>query len=177
MKIKLIGEDQLQIIITKKDMFGKDMRALFRDIIEQAKNQFGFEVVHNTSLMVEAYPLSEESMILTITKVNSDELNMDFFATNQPPVPEEPWGIFEFVTLDDLIDLAHQIQLPVECESIVYKYNARYHLYLEDVNQVIESSRGHFVEFGEISQLSREYLEEHGESFIQTQALDVLSRL
>ena len=37
MKINLINEDQLQIIITKKDMFGKDMRALFRDIIEQAK--------------------------------------------------------------------------------------------------------------------------------------------
>ena len=52
MKINLVNDDQLQIIVTKNDMFGRDMRALFRDIIEQARLQFGFEVVHNTSLMV-----------------------------------------------------------------------------------------------------------------------------
>lgn len=177
MKIKLISDDQLQIIITKKDMFGKDMRALFVDIIEQAKRQFGFEVSQNTSLMVEANPLSEESMILTITKVSSDDLNINFFAQDPAAAPEEPWGVFEFTTLDDLIDLAHSIELPVECESLVYKYDGRYHLYLEDVNQVVETSRGHFVEFGEISQLSKDYLDEHGSILIQTQALDNLSHL
>lgn len=177
MKINLINEDQLQIIITKKDMFGKDMRALFRDIIEQAKHQFGFEVVQNTSLMVEAYPLSDESMILTITKVNSSDINLNLFAPDDGTVQEEPWGVFEFKNLDDLIDLAHEIEIPTDCESAVYKYDNQYQLYLQDVNQVIETSRGHFVEFGDISQLSKEYLEEHGELLIKEQALDVLSRL
>ena len=82
MKINLVNDDQLQIIVTKNDMFGRDMRALFRDIIEQARLQFGFEVVHNTSLMVEAYPLSEESMILTITKINAEDVNFDLFVAN-----------------------------------------------------------------------------------------------
>lgn len=177
MKINLINEDQLQIIITKKDMFGKDMRALFRDIIEQAKHQFGFEVVQNTSLMVEAYPLSEESMILTITKVNSSDINLNLFAPDIAPAQEEPWGVFEFTTLDDLINLAHEIELPVECESMVYKYEGQYQLYLQDVNQVIETSRGHFVEFGDISQLSKDYLEEHGDVLIKEHALEVLSQL
>ena len=177
MKINLINEDQLQIIITKKDMFGKDMRALFRDIIEQAKFQFGFEVVQNTSLMVEAYPLSDESMILTITKVNSSVLNLNLFAPDMTSIQEEPWGVFEFKSLDDLINLAHEIKIPEDCESIVYKYDNHYQLYLQDVNQVVESSRGHFVEFGEISQLSKDYLDEHGELFIKEQALDVLYQL
>ena len=59
----------------------------------------------------------------------------------------------------------------------MYKYDNHYQLYLQDVNQVVESSRGHFVEFGEISQLSKDYLDEHGELFIKEQALDVLYQL
>lgn len=177
MKINLINEDQLQIIITKKDLFGKDMRELFKSIIEQAKRQFGFEVVQNTSLMVEAYPLSEESMILTITKVNSSDINMNLFAQEETPIPEEPWGVFEFKSLDDLIELAYVIDTPVECESEVYKYEQRYYLYIQDVNQVIETSRGHFVEFGDISQLSKEYLDEHGSVFIKEKAIEVLTKL
>ena len=98
MKINLVNDDQLQIIVTKNDMFGRDMRALFRDIIEQARLQFGFEVVHNTSLMVEAYPLSEESMILTITKINAEDVNFDLFVANG--TVDEPWAVFEFGRCD-----------------------------------------------------------------------------
>ena len=92
MKIKLINDDQLQIIVTRNDMFGRDMRALFKDIIEQARLQFGFEVVHNTSLMVEAYPLSEESMILTITKINSNDIDFSLFVPEE--TANEPWAVF-----------------------------------------------------------------------------------
>ena len=116
-------------------------------------------------------------MILTITKVNSSDINLNLFAPDESVSQDEPWGVFEFNNLDDLIDLAHEIEIPSDCESVVYKYENQYQLYLQDVNQVIETSRGHFVEFGDISQLSKEYLDEHGELLIKEQALDVLSRL
>ena len=76
-----------------------------------------------------------------------------------------------------LVHTGIYLEIPEDCESIVYKYDNHYQLYLQDVNQVVESSRGHFVEFGEISQLSKDYLDEHGELFIKEQALDVLYQL
>ena len=176
MKINLINDDQLQIIVTKTDMFGRDMRTLFKDIIEQARLQFGFEVVHNTSLMVEAYPLSEESMILTITKINSEDINFDLITSEE--IADEPWAVFEFQSLDDVIELAHLISSSEDaCESDLFKYDDRYGLYIQDVNSIEESSRGHFVEYGEISQMTREFLNEHGKLLIRENALTTLSRL
>ncbi|MEE0510997.1 MAG: adaptor protein MecA [Peptococcaceae bacterium] len=175
MKINLINDDQLQIIVTKKDMFGRDMRTLFRDIIEQARLQFGFEVVHNTSLMVEAYPLSEESMILTITKINSEDINFDLITSED--IADEPWAVFEFQSLDDVIELAHLIGSVEECESDLFKYDERYGLYIQDVNCIEENSRGHFVEYGEISQMTREFLNEHGTLLIRENALTTLSKI
>lgn len=175
MKINLINDDQLQIIVTKKDMFGRDMRALFKDIIEQARLQFGFEVVHNTSLMVEAYPLSEESMILTITKINSEDIDFELIASGA--LQEEPWAVFEFNELDDVIELAQLVASDADCESDLYKYNERYGLYVQDVNSISESSRGHFVEYGEMSQMTKEFLDEHGQLLLRKNALAVLGNL
>ncbi len=175
MKINLINDDQLQIIVTKKDMFGRDMRALFKDIIEQARLQFGFEVVHNTSLMVEAYPLSEESMILTITKINNENIDFDLIASGA--LQDEPWAVFEFNELDDVIELAQLVGSGADCESDLYKYNERYGLYIQDVNSVNESLRGHFVEYGEMSQMTKEFLDEHGQLLLRKNALTVLGNL
>lgn len=176
MKINLVNDDQLQIIVTKNDMFGKDMRALFKDIIDQARRQFGFEVVHNTSLMVEAYPLSEESMILTITKVNSDEINFSLFVADA--AADEPWAVFEFNELDDVIELAQLVAGHADdCESDLYKFQDRYGLFVQDVNSIDEGSRGHFVEYGEMSQMTKEFLEEHGQLLISKQALKILGNL
>ena len=166
MKIDLVNDDQLQIIVTKNDMFGRDMRALFRDIIEQARLQFGFEVVHNTSLMVEAYPLSEESMILTITKINAEDVNFDLFVANG--TVDEPWAVFE---------LAKLVKDGADSDSALYKYNERYELYVHDVNGIAEEMRGHFVEYGEMMQMTREFLDEHGQLLISEKALMVLGNL
>lgn len=176
MKLNLINDNQLEIIVTKKDMFGRDMRALFKDIIEQARVQFGFEVMHNTSLMVEAYPLSEESMILTITKINSEDIKFEMLMTDEA-FDSDPWAVFEFKSLDDVIELAQLVREPIASESSLYKYDDRYGLYVEDVNGIAEESRGHFVEYGEISQLTKAYLDEHGQLLIKEQALRVLAGL
>lgn len=179
MKIHQTGDNQLQIIVTKQDMFGKDMRSLFKDIIERAKAQFGFEVVNNTSLMVEAFPLSEESMILTITKVDANELDFGMFLGEeaQPALPDEPWAVFEFDTLDDVIEMAHFVEEPFDQESKLYKYEDRFFLYMDDVNLVVEHSRGHFVEFGQLSQLSKSFLDEHGQIMIAGNALGILNKI
>lgn len=176
MKINLINEDQLQIILSKQDMFGKNMRKIFRDIIEQAETQFGFEVVKNTNLMVEAYPLSEESMVLTITKIKSENLDLKLIAMSDN-VSIDPQTLFEFNNIEDLLELVDTLCEPITCESILYKYKGTFYLYIQDVNEIPEKLRGHFVEFGQISTLTKQYLEEHGDIFIESHAIDALKQV
>ena len=79
--------------------------------------------------------------------------------------------------MDYLIELAQLVNSRVSTESVLYKFDDHYGLFVEDVNGIVEESRGHFVEYGEISQLTREYLEEHGQLLIREQALKILSEL
>lgn len=176
MKINLINEDQLQIILSKQDMFGKNMRKIFRDIIEQAEKQFGFEVVKNTNLMVEAYPLSEESMVLTITKIKSDDLDLKLITMSES-VSIDPQTLFEFKNLDDLLELIDVLHGAIMCDSTLYKYKDVFYLYVQDVNEIPEALRGYFVEFGQISTFTKEYLEEHGKVFIANHAIDTLKQI
>ncbi len=178
MKIQKTSENQLQVIVTKQDMFGRDMKSLFKDIIELAKAQFGFEVVNNTSLMVEAFPLSEESMILTVTKVDANELDFGFFTNEEAATSEdEPWAVFEFASLDDVIEMAHLVEEPFTEDSKLYKYEERFFLYIDDVNLIVEHSRGHIVEFGENTMYSMSFLDEHGQLMIERDALNILSKI
>ena len=67
-------------------------KKLFRDMMQQAQIEFGFEA-DNIPLMIEAIPVSTESIILIITKVEDpEELDTRFskfapFKGNKPPIP------------------------------------------------------------------------------------------
>ena len=82
MKFNLVNDDKLQIIISKEDLERREMRKwdlmpnnpeaqrMFQEILEEARDVCGFDVGQNTQLMIEAYPMTGESMLITVTKVN-----------------------------------------------------------------------------------------------------------
>lgn len=84
MKIEKISENQIRCTLTKEDLADRDIkiselaygtgktRELFQDMMRQANDDFGFEV-NDIPLMVEAIPVSAESIILVITKVDDPE--------------------------------------------------------------------------------------------------------
>lgn len=84
MKIEKINENKIRCTLTRSDLeirhlklseiaYGTDKaRALFRDMIAEATHQFGFET-DNMPLMIEAIPMSNECIILDITKVSDPE--------------------------------------------------------------------------------------------------------
>ncbi len=87
MRIEKINENQIRCILTKSDLeehevqlselaFGtENAKELFRDMIAQASEEFGFEA-EDIPLMIEAMPVSPEKIILIITKVeNPDDLS------------------------------------------------------------------------------------------------------
>ena len=90
MKIEKISNSQIRCILTGEDLASRHLRlselaygsekarALFRDMMEQAAVQCGFDA-ENYPLMIEAIPLGSDSIVLIVTKVdNPDELDTRF---------------------------------------------------------------------------------------------------
>ena len=90
MKIEKISENQIRCTLNKEDLMDRQLRLselaygtekaklLFRDMMQQAAFEFGFEA-DDIPLMIEAIPISPESLILVVTKVEDpDELDTRF---------------------------------------------------------------------------------------------------
>ncbi len=90
MKIEKISDTQIRCTLNKDDLANRHLRiselaygsekarALFRDLMQQASAELGFEA-ENIPLMIEAIPVSSDCLILQVTKVeNPDELDTRF---------------------------------------------------------------------------------------------------
>lgn len=84
MKIERINDNQIRCTLTSFDLSVRNLnlgelaygsekaRGLFREMIQKASNEVGFEA-EDIPLMVEAIPLSNESIMLVITKIEDPE--------------------------------------------------------------------------------------------------------
>lgn len=90
MRIEKINEHQIRCTLYQKDLKDREIRiselaygtekarALFRDMMQQASYEFGFEA-DDIPLMIEAIPMLPDALILLITKVEDpDELDTRF---------------------------------------------------------------------------------------------------
>lgn len=90
MKIEKINDSQIRCTLNKDDLIDRELKIselaygtekakeLFRDMMQQASCEFGFEA-DDIPLMIEAIPISSECLILVITKVDDpDELDTRF---------------------------------------------------------------------------------------------------
>ena len=128
MKIEKVNENQIRCTLTREDLADRQLKLselaygsekakeLFRDMIQQADYEFGFEV-NDIPLMVEAIPLSSDSIILVITKVEyPEELDTRFSKFSEPN--EEYLNEYEAESemeeiqqgADDILDLFRKIQ-------------------------------------------------------------------
>ena len=84
MKIERINENQIRCTLSKTDLLERHLKIselaygserakeLFRDMMEQANIDFGFDA-DDIPLMIEAIPTSRDSIVLVVTKVDSPE--------------------------------------------------------------------------------------------------------
>ena len=90
MKIERLNENQIRCTLNKSDLasrqlkinelaYGSDKaKELFRDMMQQASYELGFEA-EDTPVMIEAIPVSSECIVLIVTKVdNPEELDTRF---------------------------------------------------------------------------------------------------
>lgn len=100
MRIEKVNDTQIRCTLTKEDLAERQIKlselaygsekakTLFRDMMQQAAAEFGFEA-DNIPLMIEAIPLSTDAIILIITKVEYPEELDTRFSQFSPASPED----------------------------------------------------------------------------------------
>lgn len=150
MKIEKVNENQIRCTLTREDLADRHLKlselaygtenakSLFREMMQQAAYECGFEA-EDIPLMIEAIPLSADTIILIITKVEyPEELDTRFsqFAPgdSEEDVREEYAGeesdkISDTTGADDILDLFRRLQ--------------------EQTREMKESSDSEFIPLGE----------------------------
>ncbi|MCM1126396.1 MAG: adaptor protein MecA [Lachnospiraceae bacterium] len=126
MKIEKVNDHQIRCTLTREDLADRELKLselaygtekakdLFRDMMQQASFEFGFEA-EDIPLMIEAIPLNSECIVLIITKVEDpDELDTRF-SKFAPSVHQDDSTLDEVLdTLSDgadaVLDLFKKIQ-------------------------------------------------------------------
>lgn len=119
MKIEKISDNQIRCTLTAADLEarkiklselvygGEKARNLFRDMMTEAYQKFGF-MADNIPIMIEAVPMSSEGLVLLITKVEDpEELDTRFSRFTMPR--ESGKGDKELSGADDIIDAIQKI--------------------------------------------------------------------
>lgn len=129
MKIEKVNDNQIRCTLTREDLAERQIKLselaygtekaklLFKDMMQQAAYEFGFEA-DDIPLMIEAIPLSADTIILLITKVEyPEELDTRFSKFSDPDpedVSEDALGSSGITTAsegaDDILGLFRRIQ-------------------------------------------------------------------
>ncbi len=100
MKIEKLNENQIRCTLNKHDLMDRELKlselaygtekakGLFKDMMEQAFDEFGFEA-EDIPLVIEAIPVSSDCIILIVTKVEDPEELDTRFAKFSPVVDED----------------------------------------------------------------------------------------
>ena len=134
MKIEKVNDNQIRCTLTRQDLADRQIklselaygsekaRSLFKDMIEQANYEFGFET-NDIPLMVEAIPVSGESIILLITKVEyPEELDTRFSKFSEAGEEYDTADDTDFEEnmqgADDILDIFKSIKKEYEKHTV-----------------------------------------------------------
>jgi len=215
LEIERVSDNQIKFILSKNDLLERDInigelaygsektQELFREMMLQALVEYDFQT-ENTPLMIEAIPLSQESIIIVVTKVTSaDEIEDKFnflrgarevqtiqrprrkgknFHRHKSNLQSDHILIYSFDSLDTLTALSVRLSDSFLGESVVYKYQSRYYLVLEKDNAIQQNINpdieGVLSEYGQkhvSTVISKHFLIEHGEIIIKSNAIGLLT--
>ncbi|MCH5345179.1 MAG: adaptor protein MecA [Acetatifactor sp.] len=125
MKIEKVNENQIRCTLTREDLASRELKIselaygtekaknLFRDMMQQANFEFGFEA-EDIPLMIEAIPLNSECIVLIITKVEDPEELDTRFSRFAPSVTEdnEDDEDYDVDSPDEMLDLFRRLKEP-----------------------------------------------------------------
>ena len=126
MKIEKVNDQQIRCTLTKDDLAKRQLKIselaygtekaknLFKDMMEQASFEFGFEA-EDIPLMIEAIPMSSECLVLIVTKVENPEELDTRFSKFMPQISNSTEELEDMISEmvdhdDEVLDLFRKIQ-------------------------------------------------------------------
>lgn len=200
MKFKRLSDDKVQIIISSEDLEKRDVKKwdlmpsspraqeLFQEMLDQAYEECGFEVDSETQLMVEAYPMTTDSLVITLTKVkHKDAYDADYDEDTDDlydELDEEGFAelaseelIYLFKDFEDTVQLSKLLKGDYREKCSMYKLGQVYYLVFSDPDSLTDHALGMLGEYSSLVHLSEAYLVEHGQLMIQNEAVKVLAAM
>lgn len=125
MKIEKLNDNQIRCTLTREDLANRELKlselaygsekakSLFREMMQQAAYEFGFEA-NDIPIMIEAIPVSADSIILIITKVEDPEELDTRFAKFAPDAQDSDssnsFASLKLEGADDILNLFQKIR-------------------------------------------------------------------
>lgn len=177
MKFEKVNENKIRITLSIRDLEEKDIdfhdfmsnsietQDLFLDMLEEAEEKVGFKT-RDCKVKIEALAMTENSFVLTITRVLPDGNKKTLYATpkKKPKVKRkvnslnEPCLIYKFNSFDDYCNFIEYMARNVLIDSVklagnicLYTYNNGYYLVLSNINTEYKNISGFFTAITEFA--------------------------
>ncbi len=187
-----------QLAITDIAFCSEKAKSLFKDMIQHASDDFGFDLTGTTSLMVELRATSPENLVLTITRMNGPEDLRRYVSTDlgsnlfenalksiSEPEPAEGIRSFRFDSLDDVISAAKAVGAGFSGINSLFRFGNghNYQLLIHSEKENTEELArvcSAISEYGlalNCTAATENYLKEHGGLILENNALQQLAYL
>lgn len=192
MKFKRINDNRLQIIVTSKDLLARNIRKwdlvphnsiaqeLFKEILEKATNDCNFQVMQDTPILVEIYPIEGDSLLLMLTKVDnvgsmlSNLTNHEVNTLLNEEIKEnfnDEIGVY-FEKLDDLYDYVENTSKMITLSKLYYDNSTKQYVLIltqDDTNYFLN-----LTEYGKQEYIYSSYLFEHCTLLLDGDIINIL---
>lgn len=206
MKIEKINENIIKVTISLSDLEERNIdfsalnynspaaQELFWDMMEQAEEQYGFNVA-DSQLIIEPSPDTEDGVIITISRIDdggdfesiqkyikSKLKKSDLKVKKKTRKVCATVSIYAFKSTDDISALSKRLDDIYAGENTLYKCRNTYYLVLSRDNISIEDTRLFDMLLDEHGQkvtniaFIEGYLNEYGEKLITGNALEVAGK-
>ncbi len=206
MKIEKISDNMIKVTVSVNDLEERNIdlnalnynspaaQELFWDMMEQAEEQYGFNM-SDSQLVIEPIPDSTEGFIITITKMDEDGdfesiqkyiksklKKSDLRVKKKSRKVCATIMVFSFGSIDDVCLLSKRIVNIYSGESTLFKCRDTYYLVMTKSN-IITPETGSLelllAEYGKRivnTSFFEGYLNEYGEKIIENNALEILRK-
>ena len=206
MKIEKINENMIKVTISINDLEERNIdlnalnynspaaQELFWDMMEQAEEQFGFNL-SDSQLIIEPLPDSNEGFIITITRLDEDGdfesiqkyiksklKKSDLKVKRKSRKICSAILIYSFSGIDEVCALSKRVETLYSGDSTLYKCRDTYYLVMTRSSMTLPGTKAFENCLGEYGQkignisFYEGYLNEYGEKIIDGNAFEVLRK-
>ncbi|MFT4413125.1 genetic competence negative regulator [Fredinandcohnia humi] len=175
-KIFLTFDDLIERGLTKEDLMSDSLKVhqLFRDMIEEASAELGFEA--DGPIAVEVYSLQAQGMVIIVTnsvgEKEDDEDFLDDYIEMQVTLDESKDIFYQFHTFEDVIQLSTRLYELSIRGGRLYSYEDNFYLLLEeDLSMNTENLIAILAEFGNPATITKYRVHEYGKMIFNDHAM------